>query len=748
MPFRLAISKLKAFLIIDLIFLSAVISAYFYFQDQGLIVVGLKPATFTFSNLTVDPSEAYPGEAILISLNTTNVGDIEGNQTLNLEINNVIKDTKNITLAGGASEIIEFSYIETVVGNYSVKVGDLVGAFIIKPPPPEASKIILSNLKVDPYEVWADQPVTLTATAQNPTTETDRLTVKIIVDDVLLEYKFIELEAGTTQTVEFTVNASSSEGKHTVKLNTLRGSYIVVKTGYHTLMIMRSGGGSQPLPFTLNGKELQSPYTEVLPVGEYSISVPNIFDVGTGVLEFAYWSDGVKSASRTFTLDKRLVLVATYNIISGWASCPSLYVWNGTGYTYVAEVSNSGWLGDIDHINANGEIMFAGGNPWDYVKLGTNLEPTEDGYFDMVLTQQWDELFYFDTAYLMVVDRPAIVDVFATMSTYVNSVFNDQIYTINKTGIISPVSATYVWAPKGTNLEGKDVLSQISHLDGVYTPGNNGLYSQAWNNISLNQLIVDLGNLSGASQIKLVVNGRAEWGDPAPYYPWIESFKTAAAQGLLEDGTEICPAPSMEIKDANGNWVKVPKEKQIPLPADYVARTFVVDITDLFPVGTTDFHIRITNFWNITWDYIGIDLSPQENITVQKITPLATLTQFWETLSNSSGKFTRYGDVTPLMQNADEMYVIGRQGDQILLRFPTDNLTAPEAGMVREYFLVTASFYKDEPGAWGFGFEFTVDPLPFRGMSGYPYPATESYPYDQAHLAYLEEYNTRVITAP
>ncbi len=747
MPSRLTATKLKAFLIIDLIFSGAVVSAYLYLQNQGLIVVGLKPATFTFSNLTINPYEAYPGETILISLNTTNVGDIEGNQTLDLEINSVIKDTKNITLAGGASEIIEFSYIETVEGNYSVKIGELVGAFIIKPAPPETSKIILSNLKVDPYEVWADQPITLTATAQNPTTETDRLTVKIIVDDIVVEYKFIELEAGTTQTVEFTINASSSEGRHTVKLNTLSGSYMVVKTGYHTLTVARSGGGSTPLTFTLNGKELQTTYTELLPVGEYRISVPNVVDVGTGILEFAYWSNGATTPTITINLQDRTIIVATYDLISGYASCPSLYVWNGTGYSYVADVS--GWLGNIDYINANGEIVFAGTNPWDYIKLGQIPIPTADGYIDIVLTQQYDEIFYFDTAYLKVVDHPAGLDVHATISNWVNLFFNDQIYAINETSIISPVNATHVWAPIGTNAEGENVLSQISQLDGVFTPGNSGLYSQAWNNISLNQLTLDLGNLSGAEQIKLVLNGITFWGDPEPYYSWIESFQTAAAQGLVADGTEINPFPYMEIKDANGNWVKVPKDQQIPVPSMYVARTFVVDITDLFPPGTTDFEIRINNFYNVTWDYIGIDLTPQDSITVQEITGQATLSQLWETHSRSSGAFTRYGDVTLLMQNADDMFVIGRQGDQISLRFPTDNLTAPAAGMVRDYFLVTASFFKDEPGAWGFGLTtYDVNPLPFYGMSGYPYPDTESYPYDPLHLVYLEEYNTRVIPPP
>jgi len=747
-PPRFTVTKLKAFLIIDIIVFSGVAGAYLYLQNEGLVTTGAKPAEFVLSNLTIDPTEAFPGETIQISVNVTNVGVIGGNHTLNLEIDNATKNTKNITLAGGASEITEFTYIETVVGDHSVKIGDLVGTFIIKLPPPEASKIILSDIKVDPYEVWAGDPVTLTATAHNPTTETDLLTVKIMVDDIVLEYKVIELEAGITQIVEFTVNASSLEGKHSVKLNTLSGTYLVVKTGYHTLTVNRSGGGSAAMPFTLNGKELETVYTELLPVGEYSISAPTPYDVGSGILEFAYWSDGVRSASRTFTLDRRLVLIASFNLVSGYASCPSLYVWNGTGYSYVAEISNSGWLGNIDYINANGEIVFSGSNKWDYIKLGQNLIPTTDGYFDMVLNQQWDEIFYLDSTYLMVVDHPASADVYTTYSTYINAVFNDQIYTVNKADLISPANATYVWAPKGTTATGENVLSQISQLDGVFTPGNSGLYSQAWNNMSLNQLTIDLGNLSGAKQIKLVLNGMVVWGEPEPYYSWIQSFQTAAAQGLVADGTELNPAPYIEIKDTNGNWVKAPKDQQSGYAADYIARTFVVDITDLFPPGTTDFEIRINNFYNITWDYIGIDLSAQENITVQKITPQATLSQFWETQSRSTGAFTRYGDVTKLMQNANEMFVIGRQGDQISLRFPIADLAAPAAGMERDYFLVTACFFKDEPGAWGFGFTFDVNPLPFQGMSGYPYPDTESYPYDPVHLAYLEEYNTRVMAQP
>ena len=40
----------------------------------------------------------------------------------------------------------------------------------------------------------------------------------------------------------------------------------------------------------------------------------------------------------------------------------------------------------------------------------------------------------------------------------------------------------------------------------------------------------------------------------------------------------------------------------------------------------------------------------------------------------------------------------------------------------------------------------TVDPLPFHGMSCYPYGKNEAYPSDEAHKNYLKEYNTREVT--
>jgi hypothetical protein len=94
------------------------------------------------------------------------------------------------------------------------------------------------------------------------------------------------------------------------------------------------------------------------------------------------------------------------------------------------------------------------------------------------------------------------------------------------------------------------------------------------------------------------------------------------------------------------------------------------------------------------------------------------------------------------------MFVIGRQGDAVSLQFPTNNLTPVPKGMVRDYFLYEASWFKDENGNWGFGFGFTVNPLPFKNMSGFPYPPNESYPNDIAHQNYIQHWNTRTVQTP
>lgn len=338
---RKASVKLKAILLIDLMIIGSAAGAYFYLQNQGAIGSVTTPAKFTLKDLTISPSNATIGEAVQISVNATNIGDLIGNVTVDFEINSVVENSQNVTLAGAESENVTYNDVETAQGTYNVQVGDLTGSFTINPPPPGSSNIILSDINITPIEVWPNQMVTVTASAKNPTSKTDSLFVILTVDKVPVESKMIQVNASSTATEQFTFNATTV-GQHTVKLNTLSDTFSVIKTGYHTLMINRSGGGSIPLPFKLNGVSENTPFDQIMPDGQYTITVPSPFTLPTGVLAFSSWQDGDSSTAKTIDLNQWTLMVATYTIISGYASCPSLFVWNGTGYSYVTDVSIQG----------------------------------------------------------------------------------------------------------------------------------------------------------------------------------------------------------------------------------------------------------------------------------------------------------------------------------------------------------------------------------------------------------------------
>ncbi|PVX24662.1 MAG: hypothetical protein CW691_06930 [Candidatus Bathyarchaeum sp.] len=719
----------------------------------------VKPAEFQVTDLTINPSSALTDEAVKISVTVTNIGEESGSYTVSLKIDGATRDSRDVTVSGQASEVVEFEVSETNSGTYTVEIDNQSGSFTVESLSPASENTELHGLTVSPYEVWGGETVTIKAKADNLVNEPSTMHVRLLINGVVEETKTFSLDAGATDVpIEFSVTAKSgtTDGKpegYSVKLvnvgnqtNTLTGFFQVAPDDFHTLSINRSGGGSTPMIFTLNGVTYETPYLELLPVGEYSVSTDEVVDVGTGIVQFDHWNDGETSATRTFTLDKWQSLLASYIVISGYASCPSLYIWNGTGYTYITEVSNAGWLGYIDYITEDGDIVFGGGNPWDHVKLDkTQLQTKNDTgneYYDIVLFQQWDEIYYLDTAYLVAVDHPSGTDVYSTMVNYVNRGFYGDIYTIKEDGLLTPISAT--------NEKGEDVLPEISQIDGVFTPSSNGVESQSWDNITFNQLTLDLGDLSDAQEIKLVINGMVDWGPAQPYYDWIDQFKTAAAEGLVANGTQINPPAYMEVMDSHGNWIQVPQNRQMPIPGDYVPRTFAVNMTDLFPSDVTEYKIRITNFWNVTFDYIGIDTTQQENIIINEILPTATLEplQFAMTTTNASGNFTKYGDVSELLLEADDKYIIGIQGDKVSLKFSTAELSPLEDGMERSFFLFVASWFKDHIGNWGYGFDFTVDPLPFQDMSGFPYPPTESYPTTEEYIHYLQEWNTREVNVP
>jgi hypothetical protein len=104
------------------------------------------------------------------------------------------------------------------------------------------------------------------------------------------------------------------------------------------------------------------------------------------------------------------------------------------------------------------------------------------------------------------------------------------------------------------------------------------------------------------------------------------------------------------------------------------------------------------------------------------------------------GLFTRYGEVTELLQQADDFQVIFGSGDELTVAFGVP-AEAPPPGWKRDFLLHNVGWDKDNDLNVFSGQE--VEPLPFQGMSGYPYRADEQYPDTEQHREYLQKYQTR-----
>ena len=108
------------------------------------------------------------------------------------------------------------------------------------------------------------------------------------------------------------------------------------------------------------------------------------------------------------------------------------------------------------------------------------------------------------------------------------------------------------------------------------------------------------------------------------------------------------------------------------------------------------------------------------------------------------GAFTRFGDVLPLLEDPDDMYVIMGPGDEVTIRFDARSADSLPRGWKRDFLLYTDGWIKDSDLNTAFG--TTVEPLPFHAIKSYPYAPGDAYPTDEAHRRYLREYDTRVVT--
>ena len=373
----------------------------------------------------------------------------------------------------------------------------------------------------------------------------------------------------------------------------------------------------------------------------------------------------------------------------------------------------------------------------DFVKIAGNQIQPKSGRYSIQITEELWEAAYFDEVKLIAVDHPADTDIFVD-EQYIPPPFAEfKVYGVAEK--LHPKSAV--------NHHGGDVSDALKAFDYHYAVEHApGTYQGV---VEPHAIVLDLGDIPDDAPVTLFLTG------------WIFPTDTSINVALFQNPTINPRFPSVAVKDEDGEWKTVIDMIGIPAGKN---KTITVDLTGKFL--SNDRHVRIETDMQIYWDMaffaVGTQSVPTEITTLnpdsanlhyrgfsemyrpnphaphlfdyQKVTTEAQ----WRDLA---GYYTRYGDVNALLQEVDDMYVILNAGDEITVEFDAARLPALKPRWVRDFILYSDGWDKD--GDINTLTSQTVAPLPFHGMSAYPYPETEHYPDDEAHRQYQREYNTR-----
>jgi len=388
-----------------------------------------------------------------------------------------------------------------------------------------------------------------------------------------------------------------------------------------------------------------------------------------------------------------------------------------------------------------GEPLYAFPNSTDeYLWMPGEKVHARDGKYTLQFTTELWESPYLDNINLVVLDHPDSVDV------YINETFIPppyppfRIYSVAKK--YSPLSAV--------DQLGNDLRNAVLANDQEYTMHlTPGIYQGI---TELHDLILDFGDLDHADSIFLFLQG------------WLFPTDASINVNISQSSVTGLIFPQLQVVNRKGNWETVIDNLGFPKGKN---KTMIFDLTGKFIVA--DYRVRIRTNMEIYWDHIFMATDVNNNdLTVVNLQPASadlhyrgfsmvsrkdfgsphipdyyniTTGQKWRDLT---GTYTRYGDVLPLLLESDSKYVIMNAGDEITLEFIASDLPSLPENWRRDFLFYNDGWLKD--GDLNTAHGQTLEPLPFHGMSAYPYGFGDAYPTDSDYIEYMNMYNTRTVT--
>jgi hypothetical protein len=247
-------------------------------------------------------------------------------------------------------------------------------------------------------------------------------------------------------------------------------------------------------------------------------------------------------------------------------SSPLVYTWNGSKYVYTDDV---------------GSLLPKELNGLDLASIDRTCLVPKDGKYSMKIGEEYNEIVYYDQVALMTADtQPG----YTAVEQLGRDSSLDQLRTVSDTPSNPLLSCT--------DETGADCTDALQAYDDKWS------YSNENNHINPANLkktfVMDFGDLSHASSIQLVMRGARDYGASAQY-----------------PGNS---ARSIQVKDAQGNWVEIYNKNQ--LGSDGTPRLRVIDLTGKFL--SNDYHVKVA-FDTFNANYFAIDTAAAGSIYITHV---------------------------------------------------------------------------------------------------------------------------------
>lgn len=442
------------------------------------------------------------------------------------------------------------------------------------------------------------------------------------------------------------------------------------------------------------------------------------------------WPSGVVQAETEFANNA----ISVTELDRKPSSCPYLYTWNGERFEFITDFMGGGEMGYLEEPGRHNTP-----DADEYVRIRGDQLKERNGRYELRVTNELEEAIFADRFQLLAVDHPQDQEV------YPNEGMTDpprpfKLFTTRNAQ--PPLTAV--------DNHGHDVRARVAKMDREYPDDfrRDSIRGYAEDHT----LTMKLAEPGTSDRIVLLFTG---WTD----YAW-SSDNLAATQAR-----KSMTLPALQVKDRRGNWRTVIEDIGIPVGRP---QTIPVDLAGKFLSSNRE--VRIVTNMRILWDQILVDTSRSPApVTMARLDPVAAGLRWrgfsrevtpdgrepfgydYERVSFTSpwkvmpGRYTREGDVRELLLTTDDMFAIFLPGDEISLSFDARKLAPLKPGWTRTFLLYADGFSKEMD--INSASPDQIWPLPFHGMTKYPYSAPEKYPMTPARRAYMDKYNTRVVTA-